>query len=67
MTNKEILILKEINKSFIAPSGNEVKILDNINFTLYEKEIVGLLGKSGSGKSTLLRILSALVPPTAGK
>lgn len=65
MTNKEILILKEINKSFIAPSGNEVKILDNINFTLYEKEIVGLLGKSGSGKSTLLRILSALVPHTS--
>lgn len=33
------------------------RVLDNINFTVNDGEILGITGKSGSGKSTLLRIL----------
>lgn len=42
-------------------------VLNNINFKMYEGEIVAILGKSGSGKSTLLRIISGLATPSAGK
>ncbi len=45
--------------------GN-VLILDGVDLTLQDKEIVGLLGRSGSGKSTMLRIIAGLMPPTAG-
>ncbi|HEY5218134.1 MAG TPA: nitrate/sulfonate/bicarbonate ABC transporter ATP-binding protein, partial [Pseudolabrys sp.] len=41
-------------------------VLDDINLTLADGEIVGLLGRSGSGKSTLLRLISGLARPTAG-
>ena len=41
-------------------------VLDDVNLTLADNEIVGLLGRSGSGKSTLLRIISGLMPPTRG-
>ena len=37
-----------------------VKILNNINFSLYESEFVSIIGKSGCGKSTLLYILSTM-------
>ena len=37
-----------------------IKILDNINFSLYESEFVSIIGKSGCGKSTLLYILSTM-------
>ena len=40
--------------------------LDNISFDVSSGEIFGLLGPNGSGKTTLFRILSTLMPVTAG-
>lgn len=40
--------------------------LENINFSLFEGEIVLVLGKSGSGKSTLAKVLSDLIPEYHG-
>jgi NitT/TauT family transport system ATP-binding protein len=42
-------------------------ILEDVNLTLCENEIVGLLGRSGSGKSTLLRSIAGLIRPTEGE
>lgn len=41
-------------------------VLDDVNLTLADGEIVGLLGRSGSGKSTLLRSIAGLIRPTEG-
>jgi NitT/TauT family transport system ATP-binding protein len=49
-----------------AYDDGEHVVLDHVNLTLCDNEIVGLLGRSGSGKSTLLRIIAGLMPPTAG-
>ena len=40
--------------------------VDGIRFSVAEGEIFGLLGPNGAGKSTLIRVLTTLVPPTAG-
>jgi NitT/TauT family transport system ATP-binding protein len=48
-----------------APGGHLV--LDDVNVTLVENEIVGLLGRSGSGKSTLLRSIAGLIHPREGE
>ena len=63
---KKIFTVEKVNKEFNIKGGYSLKVLDNINFTLYEGEIVALLGKSGSGKSTLLRIIAGLLSPTSG-
>ena len=47
--------------------GSGPVILDDVNLTLRENEIVGLLGRSGSGKSTLLRSIAGLIRPTEGE
>jgi NitT/TauT family transport system ATP-binding protein len=61
-----ILEAREVCCGFDRGQG-ELKVLDGVNLTLNEGEIVGLLGRSGSGKSTLLRIISGLISATAGE
>jgi len=61
-----VLELSKVCKSFAKASGDPVPVLADIDVTLREGEILGLLGRSGSGKSTLLRIAGGLVSPTSG-
>tara|TARA_Y100001970_G_scaffold289890_1_gene421653 strand:+ start:3417 stop:4091 length:675 start_codon:yes stop_codon:yes gene_type:complete len=63
---KIILDAKGIIKTYIN-GANKLKVLDGINFSLEEGEIITIVGKSGSGKSTLLNILSTLDNPDKGE
>src|SRR6185295_15408505 len=40
--------------------------VDHVSFQVKQGEIFGMLGPNGAGKSTLIRMLTTLVPPTAG-
>jgi len=66
MDTQALLELRDIRKSFPRPEGTELLVLDGIDLTLREGEIVGLLGRSGSGKSTLLRVIAGLARPSGG-
>jgi NitT/TauT family transport system ATP-binding protein len=59
--------LQGVSKAFRSADGAPRTILDGVDFTLADGEIVAMLGKSGSGKSTLLRIVAGLVPADGGK
>lgn len=56
------------NLSYIYNEGlaSETVALDNINFDIYDGEIVGIIGHTGSGKSTLLQQLNGLLKPHGG-
>ena len=64
--NQTIVSLKGVGKSFSSADGAPRTVLDDVDFTLREREIVALLGQSGSGKSTLLRIMAGLVMADRG-
>lgn len=44
-----------------------IKALDDVEFELYQGEILCLLGENGAGKSTLMKILSGVVQPNQGE
>jgi len=48
------------------PDSTEVCIC-GLEFFMYEKEVVGLLGGNGSGKTTLLSHITGLLSPTEGQ
>ncbi|SAL42519.1 ABC transporter [Caballeronia udeis] len=64
-TGNEILNIKSVCHGFDKTQPDQL-VLDGVNLTLPEGEIVGMLGRSGSGKSTLLRIIAGLIEPTSG-
>src|SRR5262245_60246182 len=61
-----LLDSKAVSKTYRMPDHLARLVLDHVDFTLRDGEIVAILGKSGSGKSTFLRILAGLVPPSDG-
>jgi NitT/TauT family transport system ATP-binding protein len=63
---REILSVRNVRCGF-EKQQEELLVLDGVNVSLHEGEIVGLLGRSGSGKSTLLRIIAGLIRPTGGE
>lgn len=58
---------KVIEMRHIVKDFDGFKANDDINLTLYQGEILALLGENGAGKSTLMRILSGLLEPTSGE
>ena len=61
-----LLEVRGVRKAFARPDGGELLVLDDVNLTVREGEIIGLLGRSGSGKSTLLRLVAGLAEASAG-
>ncbi len=62
MINMKLLEVKNLNKSY-----DDKHILKDINFSLSNGKIIGLLGKNGVGKTTLIKLINDLLTPTSGE
>ena len=59
--NKKLIDIQNLNVSF-----NGHKILNNINFNIYEKQIITIIGPNGAGKSTLIKAILGFIKLTSG-
>ena len=55
-----------IEVDHIVKKYGDFTAVDDVNFAVQEGEIFGLLGPNGAGKSTLIRMMTTLIPITAG-
>jgi ABC-2 type transport system ATP-binding protein len=55
-----------IEVNHIVKKYGDFTAVDDVSFNVQEGEIFGLLGPNGAGKSTLIRMMTTLIPITAG-
>ena len=60
-----MITLQNISKTFID-GGKEVQAVKDVNITIHDGDIFGIIGFSGAGKSTLVRCINLLERPTSG-
>jgi len=56
-----ILLTSHLTRAF-----GEMKAVDDLQLEIAPGEVFGLLGPNGAGKSTSIKMLTTLLPPTAG-
>ena len=61
------LVAKGLNKIGQNYKEEIVHAVDNVNFSIFKGEIVGVVGESGCGKSTLGRMVAGILQPTEGR
>src|ERR1700756_1612302 len=66
MNDAALLDVHSLRQSFPRADGGEHLVLDGVELSLVQGQIVGLLGRTGSGKSTLLRLIAGLAQPSGG-
>jgi ABC-2 type transport system ATP-binding protein len=59
--------LNAIEVEHIVKQYGDFTAVDDVSFQVKDEEIFGLLGPNGAGKSTLIRMMTTLIPITAGK
>jgi NitT/TauT family transport system ATP-binding protein len=62
-----LLDIHALRQTFPRADGGEHLVLDDVELSLAQGQIVGLLGRTGSGKSTLLRLIAGLALPVSGE
>ena len=58
----EIIQLKGVTKEYARN-----KVLEDVNITIEEGDILGIIGQSGSGKTTLLKLIAGFIEPSEGE
>ena len=58
--------IENLTKTFVGKKGVETTAVNQMNFTIPDGKLVGLLGPSGCGKSTTLYMIAGLHKPTDG-
>jgi len=62
-----LVTVRNVRHFYKRGTSSNLVVLEDVDLTLYNGEIVALLGRSGSGKSTLLRIISGLLQQSEGE
>ncbi|GAC44141.1 ABC transporter ATP-binding protein [Paenibacillus popilliae] len=65
MSRQAVIHIENMSKVY-RMGGEEMLSLNEVNLTVYEGEMLAIIGPSGSGKSTLMNMMGCLDTPTSG-
>jgi len=56
-----------VEVSHVGKSFKDVKVVDNVSFTIGQGEVFGMVGPNGAGKTTTIRMLMDIIKPDSGE
>ena len=56
-----------VEVSHVSKSFKDVKVVDNVSFTIGQGEVFGMVGPNGAGKTTTIRMLMDIIKPDSGE
>ena len=59
--------IEQLTVDFPTPGGDSLRVLDGVDITLRDGELLSIIGPSGCGKTTLLNAVAGLLVPTSGR
>jgi putative ABC transport system ATP-binding protein len=62
-----MISIRSVSKTFLSPSGETLKVLQEVSLEIPRGASAAIQGPSGSGKSTLLGLMAGLDQPTSGE
>src|SRR6059036_2173484 len=62
MARDQVVRVDELSRHF----GDKIAV-DRVSFDIARSEVFGFLGPNGAGKTTTIKMLTTLIPPTAGR
>ena len=62
-----VIEVRNLSYTYGIGTPFEKTAVDNVNLSVNEGEIIGLIGHTGSGKSTFVQMLNGLIRPTSGQ
>jgi ATPase subunit of ABC transporter with duplicated ATPase domains len=65
-SGREVLTVKNINKSYDQPDGSVLHVIKDFSLEVQRGDKIGVIGNNGLGKTTLLRMLVGEVAPDSG-
>jgi ATPase subunit of ABC transporter with duplicated ATPase domains len=65
-SGRDVLSLKNIDKSYVQPDGSHLSVLDGFSIDVLRGDKVAVIGNNGLGKTTLLRTIVGEIHPDAG-
>ena len=64
--NAPRIAFENVSVDFATERG-PLRVVDDVSFTIHDKEFICVVGPSGCGKTTLMNIVAGFVSPTAGR
>ena len=61
------MTLKAVEINHVSLKFNEQLILEDINFSIEEKDFIAIIGPNGGGKTTLLKVILGILTPDKGQ
>jgi sulfonate transport system ATP-binding protein len=55
-----------VSMGFPTPSGEQMRVVDNVTYDIHDREFLSVIGPSGCGKTTMMNIVAGFMHPSSG-
>jgi len=60
------IAFNNVSVRFLTPGGGQMQVVDNVSYSIRDREFVSVIGPSGCGKTTMLNMVAGFMQPSGG-